>query len=274
MKRRVAIKSGLAVATTWFLDGCRQAVSRLPGMSRVSYDGTFQTAAYNALPPVEDAHRRLQAMPNRTALLQRGLEVIEQHSQSPNVGLFLLHRHFACPDGAIMLEQPLQMANGEWVYVTAPTALSSRVPPYAPSRFMFVSRGNRTVLLPIEFSTDSLVRNLWREATEGLLLADVARVLEANSARNLLGIAIMPREHADVTKFVLEETLLQPPRSLVRWVLPREVDPSLTITTLWTGRRAAGCCTLQIYCEIRCVASGAAAHAYDTQCRIEHIGCV
>jgi hypothetical protein len=243
-------------------------------MSRILYDETFRDTIYNALPPVEETQRRFLRLRDSKSPLRRGLEIIERKGLSPTFGLFLLHRHFPCPRGAIMLEQPLQTKSGGWLYVTAPSPLSDKLPAFAPSRFMFVSRGRRTVLAPLEFSTDSVVVNSWQKAAyDGELLGDLASLLKAHKVQSLLGLTVVAREHEDATKILIEDTIIEPPHSLVRWVLPEEFDPALTIPTIWTGRRAEGCCTLMMYCELRCVKGSEDNHSTDVKCQLDHIGC-
>ena len=269
MKRRVLVQSGVVLFAGMVLNACAR-LFRGTSSSRVSYRGAFDPNAYNRLPEVVDAHHRFQAHPDRASILERGLGIIERRGHSPALGLFLLHRHFPTPATTIMLEYADRRPTGEWVYITAPTVPSKSTPLYAPSRFMFVKRNGATSLIPIEFSTDAAVMSSWQEVvTDQNLLEEMHSLLEDAGVENMLGLAIVPREHEGANQVLLEDTIIEPPHSLVRWVFPTEFDPDLAIPTVFSSRRADGCCTIIITCVFCFNGPGT-----DHGCTGEHIGCV
>jgi hypothetical protein len=63
-------------------------------------------AAYNALPDdVDEAYKKLLKNQARLKIIRGAMRIIKEHDLEKVVGLFLLHRHFACTPGRVFVER-------------------------------------------------------------------------------------------------------------------------------------------------------------------------
>src|SRR5262245_4656272 len=79
----------------------------------------FSAARYNRLPSVNEAYETLQAIDPALVGVERVLSIVRQHRRQAELGVFLLHRHFDCADGELMLERRMP-AGSDVVYATGP----------------------------------------------------------------------------------------------------------------------------------------------------------
>jgi hypothetical protein len=79
--------------------------------------------AYNGLPDdVDAAYKKLLRNQARLKIIRGALRIIKEHDLEKVLGLFLLHRHFACTPGRVFVERRYTPKEGH-----APVLVTQRV---------------------------------------------------------------------------------------------------------------------------------------------------
>jgi hypothetical protein len=221
-------------------------------------------AAYNRLPDdVEAAHETLEHERRHIETIRGALRIIKDHDANDYLGLFLLHRHFACALGSLFVERRYTPRKGHAsVLVTKgePAGEATRI---SPHRFAVASDGRVQAL---EFTTDATVATAYqRFAGDPQLVRDIGRYFAKRGVSSMLGLGIYVRtgRMRNATSVFLEETLHKNRASVVHVLprLPRQVGRA--IPTLWTfGENAFGCCNGQCiaYCNHSGLSPGYCGH--------------
>ena len=211
-------------------------------------------AAYNRLPnDVDAAHQTLEHEPGHIETIRGALRIIRDHDADDYLGLFLLHRHFACAPGSLFVERRYTPRKGHApVLVTKGEPAKESATRISPHRFA-IARDGRVQAL--EFTTDATVAAMHRRFAEDARLArELGRYFAERGVSSMLGVGIYVRTGTmgKATSVFLEETLHKDRASVVH-VLPRlPHQVGRAIPTLWTfGDNGFGCCNGQCvaYCN-------------------------
>jgi len=209
--------------------------------------------AYNRLADVDVAHDDLVRRENHDEVIADVLRLIRKADAAEYLGVTLLHRHFPCPLGAILVERRVTPgAPGHRpVLVTSPTSVSGSPRRMAPHRFA-LTLDNQRPAFPLEFTTDrAAIAGHSRFEGDTVLQHHIGDCLRAAGAADVLGVGIYARDPLvfKATRVFFEE---QFDRSSVVHVLPRLPRvPGRHIQTLWTvalrRQQTEGQCTA--YCS-------------------------
>jgi hypothetical protein len=216
----------------------------------------WDLARYSELGSVDVMSAELARRPEFSAFLRDFEVVAQQHALADRVGAFLLHRHFLPGPGALPIEYPEMLADGQAALVTAPTPRPADTD-CAAVRWAVADDPAR--LVPLEFSVDpGAVRSSRFVATRKRFLDEFAGALVRHRLTDLLGLCVVDRDFLakSENEWFVEETEVD--RSVVR-VESRdaEVGGRRLIETVWLARVTAGC---QSNCVQICKGDGKGGH--------------
>jgi hypothetical protein len=211
-------------------------------------------AAYNNLPDdVDAAYEKLLKNPARLKIIRGALRIMKEHDVEKVLGLFLLHRHFVCPQGRVFVERRYTPKKGHAPVLVTQAERISEVPLRVSAHRFSIARDGK--FQPLEFTTDAIAAGASRKVVMDEHLSEkLGSYLATNRASSTLGIGIFVRKGTmgKATSVFLEETNFEDRASVVHVLpqLPHEVGRA--VPTLWTfGVNTYGCCTGQCvaYCN-------------------------
>lgn len=176
----------------------------------------------------------------------------------------------------MMLEREVRVGRKSR-YVTSPTSMRAAQIPFAPSRWMIVSRGGSIGILPLEFSEDPLVIEQHEEIlSRPAAIGEIGEFLQTSRVGDLIGLAVAQRKrkNSDARSRIPRENIPDPSQSVVEIVPRKSPDFAKSIPTVWITREPNGCCSLQTVCENQgCEPGENQGHWHTHIERREHIGC-
>jgi hypothetical protein len=211
-------------------------------------------AAYNALPDdVDAAYKRLLRNQARLKIIRGALRIIKEHDLEKVLGLFLLHRHFACTPGRVFVERRYTPKEGHAPVLVTQAERASGTPLRVSAHRFSIARDGK--VQPLEFTTDPIAAAASEEfVMDEHLSEELGSYFGSNGVSSVLGVGIFVRKGAmgKATSVFLEETNFKDRTSVVHVLpqLPHEIGR--TVPTLWTfGVNTYGCCTGQCvaYCS-------------------------
>ena len=211
-------------------------------------------ATYNSLPDdVDAAYEKLLKNPARLKIIRGALRIIKKHDVEKVLGLFLLHRHFACPPGRVFVERRYTPRKRHAPVLVTQAEPVSKAPLRVSAHRFSIARDGK--LQPLEFTTDAIAAAVNKQlVTDEHLSRELGGFLASNGASSTLGVGIFVRTDSmgKATSVFLEETNFEDRSSVVHVLpkLPHEVGRA--VPTLWTfGLNTYGCCTGQCvaYCN-------------------------
>jgi hypothetical protein len=211
-------------------------------------------ATYNTLPDdVDAAYEKLLKNPARLKIIRGALRIIKKHDVEKVLGLFLLHRHFACPPRSVFVERRYTPRKGHAPVLVTQAERVSETPLRVSAHRFSIARDGK--LQPLEFTTDVVAAAANKQVVmDQDLSKELGSFLASNRASSTLGVGISVRTGTmgNATNVFLEETDFRTRSSVVHVLpkLPHEVGRA--VPTLWTfGLNTYGCCTGQCvaYCN-------------------------
>jgi hypothetical protein len=209
----------------------------------------FDGQMYAQLPSVEQAHRALQQRWARfESFAQDASRALSGSGIEHDIGVCLLHRHFAIGPGELMVEEFKQVDEGR-ALVTAPQPLPQNQA-VAPSRWAWVA-SDAPAFVPLEFSSDPAVARICRRlATRPAVLACLGTLLKQHGLDDILGLSVLRRDGlwAGRHQIYVEDT--RQDASVVTVRDHREVNDVSLVGTGWMLK--AGTTTANVACFIYC----------------------
>ena len=216
---------------------------------------------YNKLPTIESAFSELVRKGDWEVFINEGLDILVEENIHHLYGIFLLHKHFKCPDGHRPEERVSYQKGGEKVFVTS---MQPSVGSYSiPYRFVLTPEG----LLPIEFTSRcNSIEYPTSEAVE-----KIYNWLDHNDALDILGLSLLHSDLSPSTSEVfLERTEMSLPSSVVQIVHQDGVNDS-SLPTTWTAHMVENSrCEVKYKCMSYCSKMGDDPHERNHPQKSEH----
>ncbi len=214
----------------------------------------FNAQLYAQLPPVEQANHALGRRWNRfESFAKDASRALNGSGVEHDIGVCLLHRHFAVDPGELMVEDFKQVDEGR-APVTSPQARRQDAA-IAPSRWVFVA-GDSPAFFPLEFSSDPAVARVCsRLATRPAVIESLGTLLGRHELDDILGLAVLRRDGlwAGRDEIYVEDTHRD---ASVVTVQPQSgVDFASLVSTGWmlTSGTATANAACFIYCYTWCI---------------------
>ena len=226
-------------------------------------DQPCRSSVYNNLPDVVDADAALRPFRATLAkLVGSGTQVCQSTPfEDGAIGGFLLHRHWELNQDECIIERPGQHPSGRPALISSARPLDERAAT-APSRFRVdVKRGE---LVPLEFSSDSSVRRIWRDLNASPdVLNRLCRTIGDSGLSDKIGLCILARDLPVADgELLVEENFDEASVLNVRTLAPIEEENA--IETAWPFVAAGDAGAPR--CIIVCFSAGSGPHS------LEHFG--
>jgi hypothetical protein len=159
--------------------------------------GCFDEQMYAQLPSVQEAHQSIKQRWDRFESFARDAsQALAGSGIEHDIGVCLLHRHFAVAPGELMLED-LQHLNAGRALVTSARPPPPG-PPIAPTRWGLVAGESPAFVpsfVPLEFSSDPAVAHIGRRLANRLgVVESLGTLLKQHGLDDILGIAVLRRD--------------------------------------------------------------------------------
>jgi hypothetical protein len=222
----------------------------------------FDEQMYAQLPSVQEAHQAIKQRWDRFESFARDAsQALAGSGIEHDIGVCLLHRHFAVAPGELMLED-LQHVNASRALVTSARP-RPQGQPIAPSRWGLVAGESPALVpssvpsfVPLEFSSDPAVARIGRRlANRPGAIDSLGTLLQQHGLDDILGIAVLRRDGLTAGRQEIHVEDTQGDASVVTVQRQGEMDFTSLVETSWmlmSGNASANAACF-IYCYTWCI---------------------
>lgn len=208
----------------------------------IDRSSVFDPKRYMALRGVEETYAQIDGTAAFKELLDDFGRLLLTSAGAEDLGIFLLHRHFAVGPASIPLERGLAWGeSGEYALVTRPSIVGPQEK-YAPSRWKYDPHSE--FFEALEYSTDQLVLDRWAILSSSPEVSvAAARILEKSGLWSFLGLTIagrssLPRKAGEV---YVETSDVSTLASVVRVEAKGTSSGKAAIPTVWVPATLCWC---------------------------------
>lgn len=223
----------------------------------------FDERMYAQLPSVEQAHRSIHQRWDRfESFAQDASRALSGSGIEHDIGVCLLHRHFAMGPGELMVEEFKHVDEGR-ALVTCPRSRPKDLS-IAPSRWALATGDSPLAFAPLEFSSDPAVARICRRLEHRpAVIESLGALLRQHGLDDVLGLAILRRDGlwAGRHEIYVEDT--HQDASVVTVRHHSEVNDASLVGTGWMLK--AGTATANVACFIYCYTWCIAREGYHEQ---------
>jgi hypothetical protein len=216
-------------------------------MYKISESSKFDFTFYNALPSVEEADHTVREKGMLNDFLGKASNIICSYEMQYRFGVALLHKHSTIEHDEKMVEYS-EIVDGRDELVTRPYKSSALQTEVCPSIWS-LSKGD---FLPLEFTADSLAKNLFQNGVVSLsLLSHFVELVDQSPIGHLFGLAVVSRTlygNAKKGEIAVEYSKSED-RSNNVFLCRQEDIIGKTIETAWTFETKAGS---DLHCANNC----------------------
>jgi hypothetical protein len=222
----------------------------------IDRSSVFTRERYMALRGAKETYAQIERTAPFKELLEEFGKLLNTAVGAEDLGVFLLHRHYAFGPGSIPLERRIPWGeSGEYALVTRATSdyLHQKL---APSRWQYTPQSR--LFEALEYSTDPLVVDRWASLSSSPEVpAAAARILEDSELWPFLGLTIasrssLPKRTGEV---YLETSDSKAMASVVRVQTRGNSTGKGQIPTVWVPITSCWCAE-GMKCDAACIEEG------------------